>query len=269
MNNQPLISFILSLKICKGYEWLIDSVNFYIENINHFCNKYDLSFEILICENVDKKNCCKIIDYLIDKTNVNVFELEQNYPNPFGFNMIESYGKNLCLSKAKGLYSCMTSADQILSEDLFIWMKNNLKPRVFFRFATFEIKRFEYKDSSIEETIELCKKNIIRLCNPGMFPNNSNKKISPTDLGQKSGDIMMLDTESFRKIKGWPENNCFAHVDTSVCFVATNNFPFYIPSKEICTYTFEQPDRNYSSDSKIESYQWSKCLEYSNKITSN
>jgi hypothetical protein len=54
---------------------------------------------------------------------------------------------------------------------------------------------------------------------------------------------MLLDTESFRRIRGWPQNECFHHVDFAVCMVAYNTFKICVPPKEICTYTFTQPDR--------------------------
>ena len=51
-----LLSFITTIKICKNYEFLIDAINLYILNIQHFCEKYDISYEILICEQINEKN---------------------------------------------------------------------------------------------------------------------------------------------------------------------------------------------------------------------
>lgn len=279
-SNSPYISFITTIKICKGYEFLIERINLYIVNVKHFCHKYDIPYEILICDNINEKNICKIRDHIIDWSNVHVFDMEQTYPNPMGFNMIESYGKNLCLRHAKGKFCCMTSADQLFSEEFFTSVKYDIQPNIFYRFATFEIpvipiQLSELATDKIEPILKQCKEGNKRLCNPSMFPANKNVKISPIELGQKSGDVMLLDTESFRKIKGWPENKCFTHVDTAVCFVATNNYPFMIPPISVCTYTFEQSGRSSetrmvpNSNVSIDQLQWKICISYRSRMSSN
>jgi hypothetical protein len=273
------ISFITTIKICSGYEFLIERINLYIIIIQYFCKKYDITYEILICDNINDKNICKIKDKLVNNTNVKIYELEQNYPNPLQFNMIESYGKNLCLNKAHGEFICMTSADQILSDKLFLYIKNNLKKEIFYRFATYEIEpiNIDFNNINIDDFMNKCTIENKHLCNPAMFP-LVDKKLNGVELGQKSGDIMILDRSSFMKIKGWPENYCFAHVDTAVCFVAINNFNYGVPDKNICTYTFKQSHREPSNKFIIindnnyisyEKYQMNVCLTYQNKLVSN
>jgi hypothetical protein len=56
------ISFITTIKICKNYEWLLKSIIFYIKNIELYCNKYEIDYEILIYEQVNDKNLYKIQD---------------------------------------------------------------------------------------------------------------------------------------------------------------------------------------------------------------
>jgi hypothetical protein len=265
------ITFLTTIKICRGYEFLIERINLYILNIRYYCEKYGIPYEILICDNINEKNCCKIRDKIIDHTNVRVFDMEQTYPNPHGFNMIESYGKNLCLRHARGTFCCMTSADQMFSEKFFQLVKNGLAKEVFYRFATFEVPAIPVNVDTltselIPSILERCKHGKKRLCNPGMF---DNLEIGAVHLGQKSGDIMMLDTESFRKIKGWPETDCFAHMDTVVCIVATNNFPYCIPPKDVCTYTFEQEGRSSTCNQTLENYQWNICKTYVSRKTCN
>ena len=59
------ISFITTIKICPGYEWLLDRINIYILNIQHYCKKYDIPYEILICEQIDNKNVFLCKDRLV------------------------------------------------------------------------------------------------------------------------------------------------------------------------------------------------------------
>ena len=261
-----MISFITTAKICKGYEWIEDSLQIYIDCIMFFCDKYNINYEILIGEDLDSKN----IKRIELNGNFKIIEVPQIYHNQLGFNMIESYGKNACLSQSKGDFVCMTSADQLFSESFFIFIKNSLYPNTFYRFATYEIPKFDTKSLSIIEIIQKCNDSNSKLCNPGCF----SYPLDPIKLGQKSGDIMLLDRLSFEKIKGWPENDCFVHVDCSVCFVAFNNFNIFVPPNNICSYTFEQEYREpqekfLTTGESYNQYQWRKCLSYSDKLLCN
>lgn len=267
-----LISFITTIKICKNYEFLVERINTYILNIQYYCNKYEIPYEILICEQINENNIMLIKDKLYNTENVSLIELIQSYDNPLSFNLIESYGKNKCLNQAKGIYTCMTSADQMFSAEFFLFIKNSLKPKIFYRFATYEIPAITITNGAnqnIEELLVYCKQSNKTLCNPGCFDTN----INSIKLGQKSGDIMLLDTESFKYIKGWPETICFTHMDCVVCMVATNNFHHIIPDKSICSYTFSQSTR-YTGEKminingnkiSIENFQWKVALSYLNK----
>jgi hypothetical protein len=250
------ISFITTIKICDGYEFLLDRINVYILNIQKFCEKYEITYEILICEQIDEKNKFLIGDKIINNTNVKIIPLEQNYYNPFKYNLIESYGKNACLKEANSKFTCMTSADQIFSEEFFVYIKN-LKLKTFYRCATFEIPEINVKEiyetpSEIDNILKTVYSQTERtLCNPGCFEDN----LSPNKLGQKSGDIMILDTVSFKNIGGWPENECFIHVDTTVCHIIWNNlFNIIVPNQNICTYTMQQTNRNHGTKEK--QYIW-------------
>lgn len=284
------ISFITTIKICEGYENLIDRINIYILNIQKYCEKYDISYEILICEQIDDKNLLLIGDKIINNNNVTIIKLQQTYFNPFKYNLIESYGKNVCLKEANSIFTCMTSADQMFSEDFFIFIKT-LQLKIFYRFATFDIPEINVKSiyenqSNIDDILKICSNQPIkRLCNPQCFDQN----LTSLKLGQKSGDIMILDTESFKSINGWPENECFVHVDTTVCIIVCKLFRVIIPPPNVCTYTMEQQHRDHdkkrkslhvytdintnivyllkkqipeSEEMSVDQYEWRKCLSY-------
>jgi len=269
------ISFITTIKICKGYEWLINSILLYIKNIEYFCSRKNITYEILICEQIDDRNIFKIQDKydFSSHSNVKIIPLHQTYNNPFNFNLIESYGKNKCLQEASGEFTCMTSAD-ILFDELFFDYLYSLQKNIFYRFATFEIPRKHFED--INDALDYCKNSTSkRLCNSGCFVDNP----SPIQLAQKSGDIMLLDTLSFRNIKGWPETICFTHMDMATCIVATNNYSCIVPDKNVCSYTFTQEERNSQIGEKyinvngniisLEQFQFKVGLSFFDKKTSN
>jgi len=273
------ITFLTTIKICEGSEFFLDRINLYILSIEKYCEKYNISYEILICEQVDHNNKFLIGDKLISTKNVRIIELAQKYPNPLGFKLIESYGKNACLKEAKGIFCCMNSADQVFSEDFFIFINNYIKPEHFYRFATYSTKQIdiselyqgEYKDK-IDDILKKVRDNVTHLCNQWCFEPN----LTPIKIAQKSGDVMLMDTGSFRKIKGWPETVCFTHMDCAVCLVACNNFPCIIVPQNACTYTMEQPSRittnqevKLINNMSIGDFEWQVCMSYKDKMTCN
>jgi hypothetical protein len=230
------ISFITTVKLCKGYEWIENALQVYINVIDALCT---VPYEILIGEDLNDKNIRRVN---VTGKNVRIIDVPGTYPNPLNFNMIESYSKNACLKEAKGEYACMTSADQILSKDFFKFLESgSLRHKVFYRFATYEIPFFDTRGIDVDTILERCERDKPNghFWTKGCFEG----KLTPTKLAAKGGDIMMLDTDSFRDIKGWPENICYHHVDYAVCIVAFSNFDVEVPPKEICTFTLSQPYR--------------------------
>ena len=273
------ISFAITAKICKGYEWVEERLQLLVDCIDHYCQLGNISYEILICEHLDEQNLRRLS---LKGAHLRILDLPQTYPNPFEFNMIESYGKNRCLREACGKYTAMIGADQLFPKAFFDFIDSNLVPRTFYRFATYEVGLFPCASKTVTEILSFCRSHVLRLCNPGCF----DPPLTPEKLGQKSGDIMLLDTMSFRSIGGWPENECFSHVDTATCFVASNLFDVVVPPPAICSYTFQQnPMMSYRphslrhrlrrrllhqmNEADLESYQWTKCLSYRDKIQCN
>ena len=54
------ISFVTTVKICNGYEFLENSIQLYIQHIDYYCQKYNIEYEIIICEQVDHKNVKRV-----------------------------------------------------------------------------------------------------------------------------------------------------------------------------------------------------------------
>lgn len=262
--NRPFISFMTAFMICENYEWIEESLLLSINNIAYFCEKLNISYEVLICEHVGPHNKKLIGSNFRNIKNVKVLEIDANYPSPLGYKFLEAYGKNECLKHATGEFSCIINSDIIFSEKFFKFISTELKHATFYRFADYEVLETDEKD--IEKLIIHCESNIIRLCNPGCF------KANPLwiDLGQKSGDIMLLDTKSFQHIRGYPINECHNHVDTSTCIVAMNNFPAMVPDKDICIYTMARATvRQGRVDTTKENYEVAKCMSYLDKKISN
>lgn len=76
-------------------------------------------------------------------------------------------------------------------------------------------------------------------------------------------------------IQGWPETDCFTHMDCAVCIVASNVFSVCVPPQTICTYTMKQQihdstkNKTFVNGVELEQYQFQKALSYIHKQTCN
>ena len=239
------VSFITSIKLCGGYIDFKYRIKLYIEQISKNCKKLGIPFEILISEDVCKKNAEFLQDFLSDeflsKHDTKLFKRLQDYSNPREHNMLESYNKNVCIIKSRGKYLCCTSGDVFMNDEFFKIL-SQLDNESFYRFLSFEVKEPDraWQDCDLEYISRYCEDNTLRCYNDKLQACTRTKyqkevhgppRVRTSDIAYKSGDIMLMHRDLWLKIKGFPENGCFNHTDYGVCIVAENNsIPFrYFP----------------------------------------
>jgi len=170
-------------------------------------------YEVLVVEDHDHRNVkflkdCLSEAYLNDR-NARVLEYKAEYSNPHGYNMIEAYSKNAGLKEAKYDFVCITNCDVFFKSDFFEWLPQ-VRPAVFYRF-------FMYEN-------DVC-------VNPKLVSGGTLETIA-----YKSGDIMLMDKESWSNIGGFPESEIWVHSDAIVCMVAnTRNMPLMVPPVKVHT----------------------------------
>ena len=248
-----MLSFVSHVKICSGYEDYKDRAIYYIKHIDFFCKKYNIEYDITVIEHVDEKNSFllykNIKSIVSDSINVNIIPISvESYPNKFDFNMNEFNGINLGIIHSKYKFIIINNIDIIYDEEFFKFSKT-LVPATLYRITTYEINNINTDSDSFMEHKLLFKKNICHCC----FPISKSK--SPSQIGIKSGDIMVLDRDSWLKVNGVPYGDYRFHTDFSIILVLMNNFSVIIPDKKICIYTKKQNSRNskvIDDDKKIE-----------------
>ena len=225
------ISFITSIKLCGGYIDFKYRIKLYIEQIAKNCKKLGITFEILIGEDVCRKNAEFLENFFSNEYltghNTQIFKRLQDYPNPREHNMLESYNKNLCIIKSKGKYICCTSGDVFMNDEFFKIL-SEINNKSFYRFLCFEVKELDktWQGCDLEYLSRHCENNTLRCYNDRL-----RGCTRTSDIAYKSGDVMLMHRSLWFKIKGFPENGCFFHTDYGVCIVAENNkIPFrYFP----------------------------------------
>ena len=283
-----MISFVTSIKICKYYEDYGNRLKDYIENISWGCGLFDISYEIIVCEDVCDKNIKRINEILspefLSENETQIIYINQDYPNPIGYNMIEAYAKNAGLYRSKGEYVCITNADILFNYDFFYYIKNSLKKNRFYRFLQYECTNL--KDSEYYTPLIIAENHVKRPINPFLNVKTINyknlKNMNSIDaivvaMANKSGDIMLMDRDNWIKIKGYPENKYWVHSDYIVCRVVNNNrIPIEAVQEPVKIYTFEpdgiQPivrNQRQENEEPQDVAEWKFAQTYNNKLTCN
>ena len=229
--EEKTISFITSVKICKGYHDFGHRIRLYIENISFHCKKCNIDFEVLIGEDVDDKNEIFLSEILSDdflkKHNAQIIQTQQSsYKNPLKYNMLEAPNKNACMYKSKGKFICFTSGDVLMNSEFFDYI-HKFQENSFYRFLTYEVKALDcdFENAKLDYVLDYCSRNILRCYNDTYLKRGKNI----FDISYKSGDIMVMDRKNWIKIKGFPNNRFFHHTDTIVCCVVKNNAINIVP----------------------------------------
>jgi len=194
-----------------GYEDFVQRLQLYIESI--VCS---FPYEIIVVEDRCARNIALVTDTLDEayfaNHNARLLPYAACYPNPHGYNMIEAFAKNAGIREAKYPFICVTNCD-IVFDSSFFEFATDLSPRVFYRFLQYETERIETTLADMLAAPCTC-------VNPDLqYP----YKWTLNAVAYKSGDIMLMDADSWHQIRGFPENEVWVHSDLIVCKVAHNN----------------------------------------------
>ena len=283
-----MISFVTAIKICKYYEDYGKRLKDYIENISWGCGLFNISYEIIVCEDICDKNIQKLEDILskefLKENNTELIKIRQTYDNPIGYNMIEAYAKNAGLYYSTGEYVCITNADILFNYDFFEFVKNKIQKNRFYRFLQFESNNIDLTENYTP--LIVAENNVKREVNPFLNVKTQQYKnlmrLNSVDaivisMANKSGDIMLMDRENWMKIKGFPENKYWVHSDYIVCRVVNNNkIPIEAVQLPVKIFTFEaklmQPivrNERQENEPPQDVAEWNFAQTYNNSLTCN
>jgi hypothetical protein len=84
------------------------------------------------------------------------------------------------------------------------------------------------------------------------------------NIAYKSGDVMLMDAESWKKIRGFPENEVWVHSDLIVCKVVHNNGLPVNVDKAAAVYTYPQERERVP-----QAFELNKTYEYYSRLACN
>jgi hypothetical protein len=251
-----MTSFVTAIKLMPGYEDYAQRLRLYIECIaTHYPNK---EYEIIVVEDQSMSNVALVRDYITDAwmrdRNARLIEYNATYPNPHGYNMIEAYAKNVGLHAARFPYVCITNCDLLFNDAFFDLCANRLEPNTFYRFLAYETPPVaSWHLQRIERTLPRA-----TCINPKLADSN---QWTLNCIAYKSGDVMLMDRESWLKIRGFPENEIWVHSDLIVCTVVNNNRIQLKVDPNARVYTYPQGRNWVAKPFELEkSYKYVKSL---------
>ena len=164
--------------------------------------------------------------------NARIIDYRADYPNPHKYNMIEAFAKNVGIREAKYDYVCVTNCD-VLFNDAFFRLLESLKPATFYRFLEYETAEVErWTLAGVRALFAGATCINPELADPATW--------TLKNIAYKSGDVMLMDAASWKKVGGFPENEVWVHSDLIVCKVVHNNGLPVCVDPEAAVYTYPQ-----------------------------
>ena len=248
-----MISFVTAVKLMPGYEDYQKRLEMYVECIAAHCV---CEYEILVVEDQNAANlrllrACFPAEWWAAKK-ARLIEYEAVYPNPHGYNMIESFAKNVGIREAVHPYVCVTNAD-VFFDTLFFENLKRLKPKTFYRFKQYEVA----------VPTDWCWKCVEQSMSSAKWENPQVLNGTIQGIAYKSGDVMLMHRNEWRRIRGYPENEVWVHSDLVVCVVVSNNgIAVEIPDAGVYTYA-------QTRERKEQPHEMQTALLYETSLVTN
>jgi hypothetical protein len=220
-----MLSFVTCIKLCAGYETYVDRLRLYVECIVAGCAyEYEIVVVLEVGANAALEEEFGRASFL---RHVVLLKYVPTYPNPHGYNMIEAFAKNVGIKAARFPFVCVTNCDILFSDSFF---DLRFKPTTFYRFLTYETVPVSDWSLTLADA---------KMLFAEATPVNPELTLAKTlnNVGHKSGDIMLMDKDTWMKVGGFPENEVWVYSDLVVCTVVSNNgVPLEVPDASIYTY---------------------------------
>jgi hypothetical protein len=251
-----MTSFVTSIKLMPGYEDYALRLKLYIECISAGCPLY----EIIVVDDQTRDNVAFVRDSFteewLEAHHTRILDYAATYPNPHKYNMIEAFAKNVGIREAKYDYVCVTNCD-VLFNAAFFEMLGQLKPATFYRFLQYETPEVDVW--SLRGVTALFPQAVCinpELADPAQW--------TLKNIAYKSGDVMLMDAASWKKIRGFPENEVWVHSDLIVCKVVHNNGLPVNVDKAAAVYTYPQERARAP-----QAFELNKTYEYYSRLACN
>ncbi len=242
MDSKFYISFVVVARNDNYGGDFLHRINVFVKVLLTLCEKYELPSELIIVEwnppedrerlkdaiswpDIQRKYCRVRI---IEVPN----EVHKKLPNPSKLPLFEYIGKNVGVRRAKGQFVLTTNPDLIFSRELIRFLSlQRLSTNCFYRINRCDVKTPVPIDAYVEEILDYCKANIIRVHGYiGTSESNFNMRKFRAFLGylkqgilyfpfvvphtNASGDFLLMHKNKWCALRGYPEVKWRHHIDS-------------------------------------------------------
>lgn len=279
MKNNFYISFIVSARNDNYGGNFLDRLQTTINSLIVQVKRYKLRAELILVEwnpPSDKPLLKDALSWpddlgpLIVRIIVIPSSIHKRYRCSEKIKMVGAAALNVGIRRAQGEFILSTTADILFSNEFIHFLSlEKLEKNYFYRANRCDVNRniLNMTNSSLEERLDFCKKNIICVYRKG---NNS-----PHDLPQhpilhtNAGDFTLFSKEYWHLLHGWPElNNLGLYSEGLLCYGAyLAGLKEEILEDPIRVYHIDHDSRWKTSTSKSGVYRFLKNkLDYKSKL---
>jgi len=236
--EEPYLSFVIIGRNDNYGGDFLDRLNSFVRNVVVLCEKTGLACELLIVEwnpPADKPSLRRAIRWPdIERRFCRIKiitvpdSIHSQFSNPSGWGLLESKARNTGARRARGKYVLVTNPDVLFNEQLIsFFAKKQLSDNSFYRIDRHDVKTPIPDGLSVEEELEYCSGNIIRVFHfnyetareygkPGNLYRRSRgflgrlkRRIMLFPFGpvhaNASGDFFLMHRNCWERIRGFPE----------------------------------------------------------------
>ena len=245
MEYDYYISFIFAARNDDYCNNFIERFQITLNCLQFLCEKYNLSYEIVIVEwspllNKRLRDVLRFDNY---NKNVRIITVPSKFndkipPSPFDIvdigvlNFFEYHAKNIGIRQAKGEYILCSNSDIIFSESLIeLLSKKKLLKKHFYRAYKYRMKRDIPNGLTYYELLKFCKKkSYVSSRGKG---NKGGKGNRGGIFAPGAGDFFLMHRDNYEDVRGYPEIRCDG--------LGIDDFILYCSSVFLKQFIFEDP----------------------------
>ncbi len=226
--KKPYLSIVLSFRNDRYQGNSLRRFHIALDCLIYQAKRYNLDLELIIVEwnpPSDRPFLKDALSWPTDLGPVTVRiitvpnEVHKRYKYFKKMNIICAPAVNVGIRRANGKFVLSTASGILFSNELIEFLSSEeLNEDSFYRINRCDVDRKILKCSSIEQQIDFCKKNIIRVNTP--LSADRDLKNYPNLYTNASGDFILLSRKFWHLLHGFPEfNELGLHTDGLLCYM--------------------------------------------------
>ena len=235
--NKYFLSIIATARNDNHGGDLLRRMRIFVNGVLAQSEKYRLPVELILVEwnpPLDRPRLAQALSWPEEHPFITVRfievlpEIHSGYNHATNLPLYQMIAKNVGIRRARGEYVLATNVDILFSDELFAFFASReLEKQKIYRVDRCDVNTNVPLNVTVEEQLEYCKKNVIRVnCKFGTFKNYAEiKKVNDSKYiplhTNACGDFQLMHREHWLQLQGYPEFDTYSmHLDSFLEFTA-------------------------------------------------